>query len=388
MKKTHLTNLPTDFLQNSGWNWTTNSLSPYISNELIEVTENEAAAFQKAGEELYKLFIEAAEWVIRTKNYEQIGIPENMIPLIEYSWEHDNHWHLYGRFDLSGGLDGQPIKLIEFNADTATCIPETAIIQWACLMANGFEENKQYNSLFETLVETFRKLKTMNSNLAPKILFSGMEGSPEDNTNIEILFEAAKSAGFEVAIEYIENIEFSKEEGIFIEKENGEFENYPFWFKLIPWEFIAWDEPDLLEILQELVKKQQIIILNPAYTLLFQSKGLLKILWDLNPNHPLLLETKFEPIYGQKSVKKVMFGREGANVQFISGYGTPLSNSIGEYQNQLAVYQAYTDFLKNEKGSFLQAGLFYSGESCALGFRAGGEIIDDTAMFCGHIIAN
>ena len=37
-----------------------------------------------------------------------------------------SNWHLYGRFDLSGGLDGKPIKLIEFNADTATCIPETA----------------------------------------------------------------------------------------------------------------------------------------------------------------------------------------------------------------------------------------------------------------------
>ncbi len=386
MKKTLLNIPPTEFLQNSGWNWTANNLSPYIANELIEITENEAIAYQKAGEELYQMFVTAAEWVIKTKNYDLIGIPKNMIPLIEYSWEHDNHWHLYGRFDLSGGLDSQPIKLIEFNADTATCLPETAIIQWASLMANGFEENKQYNSLFENLVETFKNIKELNSNFEPKILFSAMEGSPEDSTNLEILYEAAQEAGFQADIEFVSQIEFSKEEGIFIEKGVDEFENYPFWFKLIPWEFIAWDEPELLEILQELVLKKKIIVLNPAYSLLFQSKGLLKILWDLHPNHPLLLETKFEPIYGQKSVKKVMFGREGANVQIVSGYGTPITNSIGEYQNQTAVYQAYTDFLKDEKGNYLQAGLFYSNGSCALGFRAGGEIIDDTALFCGHIV--
>ncbi len=38
--------------------------------------------------------------------------------MVKQSWENDIHWHLYGRFDLAGGIDGKPIKLIEFNADT------------------------------------------------------------------------------------------------------------------------------------------------------------------------------------------------------------------------------------------------------------------------------
>lgn len=386
MKKIKLANEPTAFLQNSGWNWTTSDLTPYISNELIQVTELEADNYYKATENLYEMYIKAAEWVIKTKNYEQLGIPKNIIPLIEYTWEKENHWHLYGRFDLSGGIDGLPIKLIEFNADTATCLPETGIIQWASLMANDLSEKQQFNTLFESLVATFKKLKEINSALEPSLLFSSMSGFPEDETNVSILFEAAKEAGFQVDSEYIENVEFSKEEGVFKINENGEYQNFSFWFKLIPWEFIAWDEAELLEILADLVQNKKIIVLNPAYTLLFQSKGILKVLWDLYPNHPLLLETKNEPIYGKKSVKKVFFGREGANVQIISSFGTPLSNSMGEYGNQNAIYQEYTDFAKDENGNYVQAGVFFSTEPSALGFRIGEEIIDNKASFCGHVI--
>ena len=44
----------------------------------------------------------------------------NLVEIIKNSWENDVHWHLYGRFDLAGGIDGKPIKLIELNADTPT----------------------------------------------------------------------------------------------------------------------------------------------------------------------------------------------------------------------------------------------------------------------------
>jgi glutathionylspermidine synthase len=386
IKKIKLSQPPTAFLQNSGWNWTTEDVSPYISDELVQVTEKEADAYYKAAEELYEMYIKAAEWVIKTKNYEALGIPKNIIPLIEHSWENDENWHLYGRFDLSGGLDNEPIKLIEFNADTATCLPETAIIQWASLMANNLSENQQFNTLFESLVATFEKIKSLNKGDTPTLLLSTMKGFPEDETNISIIAEAAQKAGFEVDTDYIENLEFSKEEGIFKINSEGEYTNYSFWFKLIPWEFIAWDEPELLEILTELVLKKKLIVLNPAYTLLFQSKGILKVLWDLYPNHPLLLETKNEPLYGKKSVKKVYFGREGANVQIISSYGTALSNSIGEYQSQPSIYQEFVEFMKDDQGDHYQAGVFYSSEPCGLGFRKGDVIIDNKAMFCGHLV--
>ncbi|EPW5170406.1 glutathionylspermidine synthase family protein, partial [Campylobacter coli] len=76
----------------------------------------------------------------------ELGIPFNLIDAIKMSWENEVHWHLYGRFDLAGGLDGKPIKLIEFNADTPTALFESAILQWALLKQNGMDESAQFNS--------------------------------------------------------------------------------------------------------------------------------------------------------------------------------------------------------------------------------------------------
>lgn len=372
---------------NSGWNWTEQDTLPYLSDELIIVSETEAEDYYNATNQLYEMFCEAAEHVIQHKKYDLLGIPKSLIPMIEYSWENDNHWHLYGRFDLSGGLNNQPIKLIEFNADTATCMPETAIIQWASLMANGLNENKQFNILLEQLKNTFLHLKSQNKHIEPSILFSYISGSAEDLTNVEVLAEAAQNAGFIVEIKPINEVEFSKEEGVFTQNNSeNEFNQFNFWFKLVPWEFIAWDEPELVPILTDLVLQKKLVIINPAYTLLFQSKGLLKILWDLFPNHPLLLEADKMPIYGQKSVKKVLFGREGANVSIVSSIGIPEKTEAGEYAFQDVIYQAYTPFLQDKEGAYYQAGVFFSSEPCGLGFRKGGQIINNTAQFCGHII--
>jgi glutathionylspermidine synthase len=372
-----------------GWRWINgeNTL-PYVSDQLVKVTENEASAYYDAANELYQMFIAAGEYVVENKLYNELGIPENMIPLIAYSWEHDCAWHLYGRFDLSGGLGSNPIKLIEFNADTATCIPETTVVQWASLKANDLNEESQFNTVFESLKAGFETLLSENPNAHPSILFSTMERFPEDISNVEILAQAAKEVGYETAIESVENVEFSEIDGLFKRNTNGTFTRFDFWFKLIPWEFISWDEPTLLPILDNLIREEKLIVLNPAYTLLFQSKGILKILWDLYPGHPLLLETSFQPLKEQTYVEKVMFGREGANVRIVKPSGLELDFKEGEYKNQPMVYQAYTEFMKDNLGYSYQAGVFVSGEACGLGFRRGGLIIDNKAQFCGHIISN
>ena len=383
-----LQNSPLQTLNEEGWKWMIGEDTlPYVTNDVVVLNEKTAEAYYKAGNELYEMYIKAGEYVIKHDLYDVLGIPPNLVPLIKYSWENDKGWHLYGRFDLAGGVDGKPIKLIEFNADTATCIPETAIIQWASLKANGYDDSLQFNTLFETLVQSFKVIKANNPEFYPSLLISTMSGFPEDDTNMEILAEAAKEAGFEVAFESIEQVDFSTSEGIF--KHNtvdGSFTRYDFWFKLIPWEFIALDEPDLCKIITDICMDDKAIVLNPAYTMLFQSKGILKILWDLYPNHPLLLETKSTVLVGKKSVEKVLFGREGANVRIISSNNQTLSFSGGEYADQKKIYQEFIEFPMDGRGNYYQAGVFYSGESCGLGFRKGGQILDNKAQFCGHLI--
>lgn len=112
----------------------------------------------------------------------------------------------------------------------------------------------------------------------------------------------------------------------------------------------------------------------------------MKILWDLYPNHPLLLETSFEPLKGKKYVEKRAFGREGANVKIINPDGSTDIETNGDYEGHKPNYQEYVEFPKDENGEYYQAGVFYSYEACALGFRRGGKILNNMSKFVGHII--
>lgn len=382
-----LEKLEKNYLESIGFSWHTDEDgSDYLDNRFICVSKNEANAYYEAANELYDMFIAAAQNVIDNDRFDELGIPFNLIDAIKMSWENEVHWHLYGRFDFAGGLDGKPIKLIEFNADTPTSLFESAILQWAMLKQNNLDEHLQFNSIYESLMDNFKRLITLDESVEEfeehyrdwKILFSSVAGNKEEELTTKLLAHIAKDAGFECDFAYVDEVEFG-EEGIF---KNGV--NYEYWFKLIPWEEIAIEEGELAMLLTQIMRNQKAIILNPAYTLLFQSKGILKILWELYPNHPLLLESSYEPLQGKDFVRKPMFGREGANISIVKN-DIKLQENIGPYGNNKMIYQQYYELNSNEN-EYYQAGVFFAYEGCGLGFRKGGLIIDNASKFVGHII--
>ena len=360
----------------------------YVADEAVIVGEAEAEAYYEAVNELYDMFVEAGDYVVEHGLFHEIGIPFNLVDAVKISWENDVHWHIYGRFDLSGGIDGEPIKLLEFNADTPTLLFETAVIQWALLKANGLDEAAQFNHIYEAIRDNFKRLVVLEGDVEDfgrlyegwRILFSAVRGEIEDENTTKLLQKIATDAGFETAFAFVDEVEFSDEEGIFYEDVN-----YEFWFKLIPWEMIAIEESDLARILTAIMKNRKAIILNPAYTLMFQSKGIMKILWDLFPNHPLLLETSFEPL-GKKQVQKPFLGREGGGVRILDASGKVIEEGEKEYLDQPAIYQEYVELPKDERGRRYQAGVFFAYEGCGLGYRRGGEILGNGSEFVGHII--
>lgn len=378
-----------EFFKNVGSDWLISpEIGDYIQGDTIIVDQNEAEAFYEAVNELYDMFVAAGEHIVANKLYKELGIDERLIPIIEHSWENDNHWHLYGRFDLAGGIDGLPIKLIEFNADTATSIPECAVIQWAHLIHNGLEEDKQFNNLFVCLVEQFERLKEMNPDKHPAILLTYMDDK-EDKGNVEFIGQAAKEAGFEVEYRDLPEIIFSddnEEGGVWVQYGEDSFTKFDFWFRLLPWEFIVEDEPELLEVLTKIVENEQCVILNPAYTMLFQSKAIMKVLWDLFPNHPLLLETSYEKPESGAYVEKVILGREGANVKLIDHEGNTMEEKSGDYNDYKKIYQEYVHLPTDTNGMSYQAGVFFAGEGAGLCFRRGSKIINDTAQFVSHYV--
>ncbi len=384
------TPLDTDYLESLGFIWHTDSdETSYISDELIVISEDEAEAYYEATNALYDMYVQAAQHVIENNLFHEIGIPFNLVEVIKESWENDVHWHLYGRFDLAGGVDGKPIKLLEFNADTPTALFETAIIQWAMLKRNSLEEEHQFNTLYEALIDNFKRLVTLEEDVSTfeerydewNFLFTSVKGNSEEENTVRLLQHIATEAGFNTEFAYIDDIEFSAENGIFYEDKN-----YELWFKLIPWEDIALEESDLAMLLTNIIKNQKAIIFNPAYTLLFQSKGLLKILWDLYPDHPLLLESSYQPLQGKKQVKKPVFGREGGSVHILDEEANTIEYIESDYDNHKMVYQAYTELATDIKGDSYQAGVFYAYEACGLGFRKGKKILDNMSKFVGHIV--
>lgn len=372
-----------------GWEWFLGQGKwKYISSDALLVKQQEQEAFYKAANELYDLFVEAGDYVIDNQLWDKLAIPKNIRELIQLTWEDERHYHLYGRFDFAGGINGLPIKLLEFNADTATTLPETAIIQWAQLKANGIPEDQQFNFVYQALVDNFKRLKGLNSDLEPTLLISAMKDAPEDDANVEVIGEAAREAGFEIEYRYVEEVVFSKTDGIFVEYDASNYRKFNFWFKLVPWEYIAYEEPELMDILTSLVKQRKAVIINPAYTLLFQSKGILPYLWQLNKHHEYLLETSFEELYRYAPyVKKPVLGREGENVIIYDQTGHPIQQKTGQYGHYPAIYQEYAEMPKDRYDRQYQAGVFFAYEGCGLGFRKSKGIVDDDAEFVGHIIS-
>ncbi|MFB1007658.1 MAG: glutathionylspermidine synthase family protein [Sulfurospirillum sp.] len=382
--------LSKEFLESIGFYWHTDAdKTSYVADELVLVSNDEVEAYYEAANELYDMFAEAGQYVIDNNLFHELNIPFNLVELIKNSWSNDVHWHLYGRFDFAGGVDGKPIKLLEFNADTPTSLYETAIIQWAMLKANGMDEAKQFNTVFEALKENFKRLVVLGGNTEDfakyydgwKILFSSIRGNIEDENTTRLLQSAANEAGFHTDFAYVDEVGFSGSEGVF----KGD-ENFEFWFKLVPWENIAIEEGDLALLLDEIVQEQRAIILNPAYTLLFQSKAFMKVLWDLFPNHPLLLETSYTPLKGKKQVEKRAFGREGANTVIYNDDMSIMAKTEGEYGNFKPIYQEYAELPKDSEGRSYQAGVFFAYEGCGLGFRRGGLIMENFSKFVGHRI--
>lgn len=377
-------------LEQIGFHWHTDAESgKYVADELVVVTDAEAEAYYEAVNELYDMYATAAQHVIDNNLFFDLGIPFNLVETIKKSWESDVHWHLYGRFDLAGGIDGAPIKLIEFNADTPTALFETAIIQWAILKHNRMDEDRQFNNVYSAISDNFRRLITLFDDPGLferyyegwKILFSSVSGNIEEEQTVRLLQQMAIDAGFETGFEPLGGVKFD-DEGIYDSHEYP----YEYWFKLYPWEDIAIEEPELATQLQSIMANQKAIILNPAYTLLFQSKGMMKILCDLFPDSPYLLKTSFEPLKGVPYVEKRMFGREGSNVRIHDAAGNVTASNGGPYGNFKPVYQEYVEFPRDTHGNAYQAGVFFAYEACGLGFRRGGAILDNLSKFVGHVL--
>lgn len=385
-----LTRLAPDAFDAVGWGWLGRDVGPdYVADAALVVHPDDADALEAAANDVYDRLVEAADLVIQAKALATLGIPESLHRLIEHTWEDDRHWHVLSRFDFTGGLDGTPPRLLECNADTPTCLPETAVVQWAQAKAAGWNSADQFNLLFERLAENLARWRAKWPELTPTLAVAYVGEAGEDAINAHVVAEAARTAGFTFAEAVpVDRLTLSPEEGAFVPGEGDAWQRVDFIYKFVPWEWIAWDEPEMLRLLDVLIRAGLTAVANPPYALVLQSKALLADAWALHDGHPALLRTSRTPFHDPAgTVEKVVLGREGANVRIEDRYGRMLSKTTGDYDGQMRVYQTFAPLPADSDGRHYQAGVFFAHEACALGVRRGpGLILDDAATFVPHIV--
>ena len=83
-------------------------------------------------EEMHRMCLETVEY-IASGAFGTLGLPQAAFNLAVESWNRRDA-DFYGRFDFTySGVPGDPMKLLEYNADTPTGIVEAAVSQktWA-----------------------------------------------------------------------------------------------------------------------------------------------------------------------------------------------------------------------------------------------------------------
>lgn len=336
----------------------------YYSFSASEIDELESAT-----EELQELCIKAAEHVISNNLFSKLMIPAPAIPLIKRSWENDEP-SILGRFDLA--YDGHtPPKLLEYNADTPTSLLEASVIQWFWLQER-FPEADQFNSIHEKLIEAWKQLELDQNET---VFFGCVKDAVEDLGNLEYLRDTALQAGLNTRQIFMEDVGYDSGNAHFSTIDDCRID---WMFKLYPWEWL------LNEFFGRYLEPSGIIMIEPAWKMILSNKGILPILWDLNPRHPNLLEATFEPEkFRDNYVSKPLLSREGGN---ISVYRNGMAKEYeGTYGGQGAIFQELAT-IPCFNGNYPVIGSWViNGESAGIGIREDtSEVTTNNSRFIPH----
>lgn len=346
---------------------------PYwTEDQHLALTLKAAETLEDAADELQALCLDACEQIIRRDWFDRLAIPDAAAGLIQTSWM-SSDFSLYGRFDLAWDGNGTP-KLLEYNADTPTSLLEAAVIQWQWLEEIA-PQCDQLNSIHEALVARWK--------LVPEAMvhFACAWDQLEDRQTIAYLAETAEQAGKSVELMDMQEIGFS-EQGRFTDAAERPVDKL---FKLYPWEWMV-QEPFFAEIGPERAR-----FIEPAWKMLLSNKGLLPVLWELNPGHPMLLPAYLtrEELCAQGVsfwVEKPFFGREGAGVSLVDR-GKAIAAGRPGHHGEPVVYQKHANLFSAGSQHFVW-GLWMVGDACH-GLSARGDrspVTGNLSRFYPHAI--
>ncbi|MGL4812908.1 MAG: glutathionylspermidine synthase family protein [Beijerinckiaceae bacterium] len=329
---------------------------------------------------LYQLCLSAVDRIVKDERLlRRLAIPELAWDCMARSWN-EKQPSLYGRFDFR--FDGaSPAKLLEFNGDTPTSIYEAAVFQWYWLedsIANGTlrRGTDQFNGLHEALVARFRDIAAGGA-----VHLASFPDHEEDRGTVAYLEECVRAAGSEPHFIAIADIGLTPD-GQFIDANDKPIERL---FKLYPWEWMWQDE------FGRAVPACTTQFIEPPWKLLISNKGLLPVLWEMEPGHPNLLPAYFaddprRAELGSRYAMKPLYSREGANVMLVDGQAVTVGD-LGQYGKEGFVYQALAPLPVFDR-NYPVIGAWIVGETCrGIGIREDkSPITKNSSRFLPHAI--
>lgn len=338
-------------------------------------TTAEIEQLEEATREAYRMYCEAAEYIISEKPEfmeRMLQIPPEICKRIRESWDQDE-LSLYGRFDFLLDERGVP-RILEFNADTPTSLLEASVIQWQW-KEECFPECDQYNGIHEGLVQSWKDIFPAGSD----IHFAGALDDHEDTGTLQYLASTAMEAGFSTRV--LDMNAMNLQDGLFYDP-SGE----RIWrcFKLYPWEWMVNESPDGC--------LAQVEWLEPIWKLVMSNKAILSVLYELFPDSPYVLPCYLSHPQQGTFCKKPVFSREGHNVSVVDirqwEEHAILEETEGDYNTGAYVYQEYVKPTTYGGRYPIIGSWIVGGEPAGIGIRENPtEITDNLSEFVPHIIS-
>jgi glutathionylspermidine synthase len=231
----------------------------------------------------------------------------------------------------------------------------------------------QFNSIHEKLIA---KWKDIGPYLSKPIYFAALD-NPEDQLTVTYLRDTAQQAHLDTRQLAMHEVGWNDSQQSFMD-----LDDHPIFsvFKLYPWEAMLQEEfgPHAL------ASYTAVRWIEPIWKMLLSNKGILPILWQLYPNHELLLESHFDsPGAMTNYVRKPLMSREGANITLVRDNATVVSTP-GPY-NGKQIYQSLApEAVFNFRHTVL--GLWMIDQDCCgLGVRESYKpITDNLSSFVPH----
>ena len=362
-----------------------------------QFTSAEIDTLEAAGNELQTMCLAAAQHVIDKQRYAELGISPAVVPMIEWAWNQEPP-AIYGRFDIAwgGAASGQSPKLLEYNADTPTSLIEAAVVQWEWMeqVAKSlpgvglFGKPDQFNAIHDRLIA---KWKDVADYLTQPVYFAALEfpetdpavakDAAEDLLTVTYLRDTCNQAGVQNRQIALQDIGWNDDRRCFVDLEENQIASI---FKLYPWETMLVEEfgPHALESYQTMTW------IEPIWKLLLSNKGILPILWQLYPGHPLLLPAFFEN-HGDRGdlttyARKPLHSREGANITLVRPNALTIETP-GPYAEGPFIRQALAPETTFD-GRYPVLGVWMIDQDCSgLGIReSAGPITDNLSSFVPH----